>query len=724
MEKYIEIIKLLERVFGKGSVAKSLGTRTNVVRFPKGSQPIDPTTRHFDVAGTAQKNPELVNTIKNSIGDRIPDLTKMNDQELLTYKQNLQRLADHIDPPSADIIAAGSKQRVTGEGIEALKQTAGQTYPPGTVVGDIQSRINKLKQVGKEMENATGEKATLTDVLKDFGTSQSSMSRMQDEGLVRAAGRQILINDIKAGKIKNLNASEVLNMKEPLDPFRQIYGEGALEQLDSLIPEFRGLRTEMDAEKLARSKFKFEPDETRLPGSTSIEDAKKAEQEFAINKPKETEVTNITAKVNKNTDIDSLIDEYNKNKGILSQVDDEGGTLIGYQEFNQLKNRNKEIENILDSLNVKSATEVEPEGIVIPFRKKLTEPENKAEGGPIGLDYLLGMDNRQNYAGGGDVKKILDIIAKINKELKGKKSMEVMNPKTGEITTPNNPVKTFEKKSTYYDAREEFDKLKSKHKDASAAHDELPSIDLYDKISADRLAEVMAEMKGKDLFDLPQKQQSDYYKKAQNYIDDLRRIDRTSKAVEKFNSGAELGVVDKQYLDKLKQVDLSDITQPQYTEVGGKKVLDATHPDTIQSFSDFAKASDPEGYAKMSKKVDRINELSTMKRNQKRFEQYDLEDYKKLDSTRINELLNDIKNPSSFLEEERNIVTNAAGKGLKNNEDIQFKVDKEKLQSHLEDLLKEKQIEEAQTELSKLKESNREPHAKGGSVGIDFLLGL
>ena len=101
------------------------------------------------------------------------------------------------------------------------------------------------------------------DALKEQGIAQLSYSRMEDEGLVRAAARQILMNDIKAGKIKNMSVSEVINMKEPLDPFRQMYGEGALEQLDSLIPEFRNLKTEMDAEKLARSKFKFEPDEAR-----------------------------------------------------------------------------------------------------------------------------------------------------------------------------------------------------------------------------------------------------------------------------------------------------------------------------------------------------------------------------------------------------------------------------------------------------------------------------
>ena len=36
------------------------------------------------------------------------------------------------------------------------------------------------------------------------------MSRLNDEGLVRAAARQILINDIKAGKIKNITVSEAI----------------------------------------------------------------------------------------------------------------------------------------------------------------------------------------------------------------------------------------------------------------------------------------------------------------------------------------------------------------------------------------------------------------------------------------------------------------------------------------------------------------------------------
>ena len=95
MNKYTDLIQMLEKIFGKGSVSRTIGTRTNVVRFPKGKQPIDPTRGEFDVEGTAVKNPDLVQTIENSIEDRMGDITQMNDQELLTYTANARRQIGH-----------------------------------------------------------------------------------------------------------------------------------------------------------------------------------------------------------------------------------------------------------------------------------------------------------------------------------------------------------------------------------------------------------------------------------------------------------------------------------------------------------------------------------------------------------------------------------------------------------------------------------------------------
>lgn len=402
MKSFLDLIKAL---YGPKAISSTVGTRTNVIRLPSGKlQKYLSKELNIEAASDAA----AVNAY-NEMKELIPEVAKMNDAERLIFEGNLRRLKNKLE--DSGLI---QKENVSS-GITALE-----------------SKVEQLRQKGKELEKVTGEKATLTDVLNDLGASQQSMSRLNDEGLVRAAARQILINDIKAGKIKNITVSEAINMGEPLDPFRQIYGEGALEQLDSLIPNFRNLKTEMEAEKLARSKFKFEPDENRLPGSVSIEEGRKAEQEFGINKP--AKVSDFKAEATKRTSIDDLIDEYNANQDRLRLSDEEGGTAIGYEEFQKIQKRNEDIAKALEEKGISSKVEEAPQAEIIPFRKKPTEPEGKADGGRIGyaqgtpamgLDYLTGMEPSKGYADGGRIgfkigssKKILDLISKAKKPVK------------------------------------------------------------------------------------------------------------------------------------------------------------------------------------------------------------------------------------------------------------------------------------------------------------------
>jgi hypothetical protein len=280
MKSLLELIKAL---YGSKAIASTIGSKTNIIRLPSNklqkyvSKDLNIEAASDDAAQNAY----------NEMKELIPEITKMNDGERLVFEGNLRRLKNKVQPEKieAEVIGITTKEPLSKEGIGQLLKEAGQTNPPGTMVGNIESRINQLKQIGKELEKQTGEKATIEDILKQFGTSQGSLAKLQDEGLVRATTRQILLNDIKAGKIKNITVEDAINMKEPIDPFRQIYGEDALEQLDSLVPDLRKLTSEVDAEKLARSKFKFEPDVNRLSGSTSIEEAIKSEKEFGINKP-------------------------------------------------------------------------------------------------------------------------------------------------------------------------------------------------------------------------------------------------------------------------------------------------------------------------------------------------------------------------------------------------------------------------------------------------------
>jgi hypothetical protein len=310
MNKLMQLLEIAKKFGVKPS--KVIGTQGNVVPMKKPTL-VEVRVDEFKLKDSVDKGNISMDKVQQEMEETVKlALSKnLNDVELNRALNNAINLDRQFFPQSAEVVGIATKEPVAKEGIEQLLKDAGQTSPPGTLVGNIESRINKLKSLSKEG-------MTMDDVLKDFASGQKGMARLEEEGLVRSTARQILINDIKAGKIKNISVEEAINMKEPIDPFRQIYGEDALEQLDSLIPNFKGLKTEMEAEQLARSKFKFEPDEARLSGSTSIDEAKKAEQEFGINKPKQTEVIDV-------------------------------------------------------------------EGEVIPFRKKNLEPEEKAEGGRIGM---------------------------------------------------------------------------------------------------------------------------------------------------------------------------------------------------------------------------------------------------------------------------------------------------------------------------------------------------
>jgi hypothetical protein len=610
------LFEMLQAIFGKNIISRTIGTRTNVIKLP--SNKSSPLKNEFDVFRSAE-DPAVFEKLKKVIEEEAPYISRMNDAERLIYEGNVTRLHDYlvsigeIKPTiSAEVIGLGTKEPIAGKGLASLVEEVGQTSPPGTLVGDIQSRINKLKSLAKEKGMSAEE------ILQDFASGQKGMSRLNDEGLVRSTAREILINDIKAGKIKNITVSEAINMGEPLDPFRRIYGEGALEQLDSLIPNLRNLKTEMEAEKFARSKFKFEPDENRLPGSVSIEEGRKAEQEFAINKP--AKVSDFKAETTKRTSIDDLIDEYNANQDRLRLSDEKGGTAIGYEEFQQLRKRNEDIAKALEDKGISSKVEETPQAEIIPFRKKPTEPEGKANGGRIGyaqgtpamgLDYLTGMVPSEGYADGGRIgfviggsKKILDLIAETNKKLKGKKSMEKLDPRTGQVTTPKEPVTTADK-ITRRPTKEEYEEYAEILDDSE--NFVVQGNETFEQLNA-------LVKKQKDFEDYMFMQ----YKRGKlDPVAGEKTQDRM-KFLQKKLEEAEM-LKDRRLIspNELKELDeLEKVYQPI-----GSSSIDMSDPKVAESFTNFIKENDPEGFKKIQKIVDDIN-------NKNMLEDFDIKDRK------------------------------------------------------------------------------------------------
>ena len=603
-------MKLLEiaKKFGV-KPSKVIGTQGNVVPYKKPSL-VDIRVDEFKLKESVDKGGITMDKVQQEMEETVKlALSKnLNDVELNRALNNAVNLDRVFFPPMAEVVEAGSKQQVTGKGLEELIDKEGLVASPKTPLGKIQFGNKRAEQ---EMNKIIKE-SDLDSLLKGIGKDQLSEIRLHNEGLVRAVTRQILSEDIKAGKIKSLTLDDLGTSREPIDYFRKIYGENALEQLDSLTPEFNRLNTEQEAAKLARTKFKFDPDETRIKGSMSYDELQKTIE--GSGQPKEAEVLNITTEGNKRKSIDDLIDEYNANQDRLRLTDQEGGTEIGYQEFQDIQKRNEDIAKALEEKGISSTIEeeVKPEGIVIPFRKKFTkpEPEGKAQGGIIG--YALG--GRTGFNKG---KRVLDLIAEANKKLKGKKSMESVNPKTGEVTVPKEPIKPAEGITVMDqepDIVDEKSILKNKKTDKSRQLTREEISDYEEQLgdsetwmsegTVEEAEKVLKRSKAEEAYYLQQykmgkldpvpgeqtQSRMDFLRKKAEYAEDVK--DRRLFTLDEMNE-----------LDELEKI----------FEPSSSNSINISDPKTAESFTNFARENDPEGFKKIQKIVDDINNKNALK---------------------------------------------------------------------------------------------------------------
>lgn len=251
------VIDLITKIFGKKALSKTIGTRTNVITLPD-SDVKRIIKNELDITKASDAQLEV---FRNRAEQLIPDIPKMNDQELLTFKGNLQRYYNKMYPPSAQVFDFETKRKFSPKGIEQLETEVGL---PSDV--DVKSPLGRMLQESK---------FNLKDVGKIFdetAQAQSSFIKMQNERLVRATAREIMERDIKSGKLQIPKEemqviTEYSSVNDPIDIWRKYYGEDALEQLDSMVPNFYEMRTSSEAADAATKKFNFEPKLDRLPGS-------------------------------------------------------------------------------------------------------------------------------------------------------------------------------------------------------------------------------------------------------------------------------------------------------------------------------------------------------------------------------------------------------------------------------------------------------------------------
>ena len=241
-----EISKVLKDV--PADPAGLMGTKVSKGIFEKGGKK---EMAEHPLFSEELKNPFLTDTYKGKTRDETIDLAekgvKFLDDELTKASDLILNKNLSLSPGQRETFLRNLQMKRNFEkDLENIKSQ------PSAPVVDIRTR----KQV--ETKEAEPE-FDLTGILQEAGKGQLSLARLHNEGLVRATARQILYEDIKSGKVIGMNLDDLSKVKDPIENFRSIYGEGALEQLDSLTPDFNRLTSPQEASALARKKYTFEP---------------------------------------------------------------------------------------------------------------------------------------------------------------------------------------------------------------------------------------------------------------------------------------------------------------------------------------------------------------------------------------------------------------------------------------------------------------------------------
>lgn len=284
MKGLLELIKLL---YGPRALSKTIGTRTNVIRLPN-KEMKRYIKEELNIEAASDK---LAQKAYKEMQELIPEIPKMNDAERLIFEGNLRRLKSKLnirsaEDPTAEVIEFGTKQKVSPKGIETLVEQAGQKSPPGTLMGNLESRIKQLEARGEDLSKMKGQ--TFDEIIGDVMETQKTASRLQDEGLVRAAVRYKMMDDLKRGTLKlPKNLEDVVrgasNEEDVITVFRTNYGEDALEQVDSLIPDFYNMSSATEAVKAIEQKFpNIKPRKIEVKQVMDLDEALKAEQEQRI----------------------------------------------------------------------------------------------------------------------------------------------------------------------------------------------------------------------------------------------------------------------------------------------------------------------------------------------------------------------------------------------------------------------------------------------------------
>ena len=231
----MELLRLLQALFGKSYLNKVIGTGTNVSKPIK----LDKNSPFKSYSDSAFKDSEVLRFIEKKIAEYGPfALTNKNASEVKNFEMNARRLLNakeakkestvkkavesmfgplgKKDKPEAEIVDIRTQEKVKPEGIETLKKTLG--LPKGVEPGSLADKA--IKDSAKYKMDSQGVKSLLDEnyvppktttleqdeIVEVLDMGAKRYSAMQ-EGKRRAVIRQILLRDKRINLPKDVEKS-------------------------------------------------------------------------------------------------------------------------------------------------------------------------------------------------------------------------------------------------------------------------------------------------------------------------------------------------------------------------------------------------------------------------------------------------------------------------------------------------------------------------------------
>jgi hypothetical protein len=571
MERYRRLFAALERIFGKGYVSRLMGKQSNVITLPdkQARKFLDTELNVMEASEGAVK--KGIQDLETVISDT-KRLSTLNDQELLTITNNAERLAVKVNPPApppaptADVLSITTKVNKNKDPNVLIDEyNKNQTRlrltddEGGTAISydefrKLQSRNNEIE---KTLESLNVKPAL--DEVKPEGIVIPFTKKPKESGIKSLKQEERSIDDY-VDDAGGVNKDDPRGLDDFFDNPEDFATGGRVGMAGGGITALKSI-----IKFLAKNRG-FGP----TTGSKSLQELnpKQFGWKFNLLSPE----LKKSMEQNRLEYLENLSDAIKSDKKLLTDIKNmpKEWQEFMYKSANEGANQGRL--DVYKKINIDDAiSEIEQMKKNLEFKNlpgKEIKRRMNAEGGVSqGLDYLTGIE-RRGYAGGSILKTIGKKIIKKTKKPNLKRQL----------------------------TDDEIDDLAADVGDLDAYLDFDGTVGSAEKIRKQH-KEYMDYM---------------YYQYKTGRLDPKPGEMNTSRMQYLRNKRKQAEMTDDPKLFNPNERDELDNLEETFSPMGTSNKINISDPKTAESFTEFAKQNDPEGFKKIEKIVDDINNKNTL----------------------------------------------------------------------------------------------------------------